>query len=93
MGQHNSVHTQPIPDVGDNARVMPEVAVKDEFAHLGTVSVKLSWLTANVRYTPEQQNDITVTGKGAIFHGPNTASPEVMRGLMFWHYFTCLILF
>lgn len=54
---------------------------KDEFPHFGIVSVQLSWLTANVRYTPEQQSDITVTGKGAIFYGTNTASPEIMTEL------------
>jgi len=54
---------------------------KDEYAHLGTVSVKLSWLTANVRYTPEQQNDIIVTGKGGIFHGTSAAAPAVMKEL------------
>jgi hypothetical protein len=54
---------------------------KDEFPHFGVVSVQLSWLTANVRYTPEQQSDITVTGKGALFFGANTPSPEIIQEL------------
>lgn len=54
---------------------------KDEFPHFGVVSVQLSWLTANVRYTPEQQSEITVTGKGAIFFGANTSSPEIIQEL------------
>jgi hypothetical protein len=62
---------------GGNSNDIP----RDEFPHFGSVSVQLSWLTANVRYTPEQQSDITVTGKGAIFFGANTSSPEIVNEL------------
>ena len=43
-----------------------------------------SRLTANVRYTPEQQDDILVTaGRGGIFHGPSSPAPAIMQGKSF----------
>lgn len=91
MGQRNSVlpiadETIPPSTIHANRPVPPLTVVsqevpKDEFPHFGVVSVQLSWLTANVRSTPEQQSDITVTGKGAIFFGSNISSPEIVNEL------------
>lgn len=86
MGQRNSVlpiADETIPPVTTTHahRPPPQEIPKDEFPHFGIVSVQLSWLTANVRYTPEQQSDITVTGKGAIFFGSNISSPEIVNEL------------
>ena len=82
MGQGRSLvstsEQEPVPSNINNTNNC--VKDNDEYAHLGSVSVKLSWLTANVRYTPEHQNDIVVTGKGGVFHGASSASPAIMKG-------------
>ncbi len=54
---------------------------EEDYSHLGTVSVKLSWLLANNRL-PQDQSDIVVTGKSAIFHGTCTPLPCISEGLV-----------
>lgn len=76
MGHVHSSN-KPTPETGCEKRKCQN----DEFPQFGSVSVRLSWLQANTRRTPDQLNEIIVTGKGALFHGSMSAPPLLMDAL------------
>lgn len=53
----------------------------EDYSHLGSVIVKLSWLMANSRHPQEHQTDLVVTGKSALFHGTSIPLPSIVEGL------------
>jgi hypothetical protein len=55
---------------------------EQEYSQLGTVTVHISWLTAAAnRPTSDQKSEILITAKGALFHGSQFPSTEILSTL------------
>mmetsp|Transcript_6359 Transcript_6359/g.10423 ORF Transcript_6359/g.10423 Transcript_6359/m.10423 type:complete len:1182 (-) Transcript_6359:159-3704(-) len=54
---------------------------ENEYPHLGSVHVSLSWLNPNALRSNDTDNSFVVTAKGGIFYGNSAPSPVVMSEL------------
>jgi hypothetical protein len=76
----NQSNRRTIINANGNDLPHPIQQKEEDLSYLGTVSVKLSWLLANNRLPQEQQSDLIVTGKSALFHGTGVPLPCVVEG-------------
>lgn len=53
----------------------------NEYPHLGSVQVNLSWLNPNAIRSNDTDNSYLVTAKGGVFYGSSAPSPLVMNEL------------
>ena len=68
-------------DSNSSALVSSPSAEPNEFPHLGSVQVSLSWLNPNALRSNDTDNSYVVTAKGGIFFGSSAPSPVVMTEL------------
>lgn len=54
---------------------------ENDYPHLGSVHVSLSWLNPNALRSNDNDNSYMVTAKGGIFYGNSAPSPVVMNEL------------
>jgi hypothetical protein len=88
MGNHHSSKTGSFsspnnPKVGSGSR--ESLDEQEAYPQLGSVTINISWLTAtSLTRTPPPSDQISlvhVNGKGALFHGSPTPSPEILSSL------------
>jgi pSer/pThr/pTyr-binding forkhead associated (FHA) protein len=78
---HGSTRTCSVPNESGESQSTIGVQEENEYPHLGSVQVSLSWLNPNALRSNDTDNSYIVTAKGGIFYGNSSPSPIVMSEL------------